>query len=90
MCTGTSAVSWEVQQQDVGAEAAQVVQRLQVLLEFPIGQFTPEDGCQVTKHIGIQRRRSEQQQISGESTKNRQVQHTTLRMNSRVPEEELL
>lgn len=51
----TSAVSGEVQQQDVGAEAAQVVQRLQMLLQFPVGQFALEDRRQVTEHIGVQR-----------------------------------
>lgn len=59
-CSGrglTSAVSGEVQQQDVGAEAAQVVQRLQVLLQFPVGQFALQDGRQVTEHVGVQRRR---------------------------------
>lgn len=53
----TSAVSGEVQQQDVGAEVVQVVQRLQVLLQFPAGQFGLEDGRQVTEHVGVQRRR---------------------------------
>lgn len=52
----TSTVSGEVQQQDVGAEAAQVVQRLQVLLQFPVGEFTPEDRRQVTEDVGVQRR----------------------------------
>ncbi len=53
----TSAVSGEVEQQDVAAEARQVVQRFQVLLQFPVGQFGLEDGSQVTEHVGVQRRR---------------------------------
>lgn len=53
----TSPVSGEVQEQDVAAEVAQVVQRLQVLLQFHVGKFTPEDWRQVTKHVGVQRGR---------------------------------
>lgn len=58
----TSAVSGEVEQKDVGAEAAQVVQRLQVLLQLPVGQFALEDGRQVSEHVGVQRRRPAGQQ----------------------------
>lgn len=53
----TSPVPGEVEQQDVAAEAAQVVQRLEVLLQLHVGKFTPEDWRQVTKHVGIQRGR---------------------------------
>lgn len=60
VCGLTSAVSGEVEQQDVGAEAAQVVEGLQVLLQFPVGQFGLQDGRQVTEHVGVQRRRPEE------------------------------
>lgn len=52
----TSAISGEVQQQDVGAEVGQVFKRLQVLLQFPVRQFGLEDGRQMTEHVGVQRR----------------------------------
>lgn len=51
----TSAISGEVQQQDVGAEVGQVFKRLQVLLQFPVRQFGLEDGRQMTEHVGVQR-----------------------------------
>lgn len=44
VCGLTSAVSGEVEQQDVGAEVVQVVEGLQVLLQFPVGQFGLQDG----------------------------------------------
>lgn len=50
----TSPVPGEVEEQDVAAEAAQVVQRLQVLLQLGVGEFTPEDRGQVAKHVGVQ------------------------------------
>lgn len=53
----TSAVSGEVQQQDVGAEVAQVVEGFQMLLKSPVWQLGLEDGSQVTKHVCVQRRR---------------------------------
>lgn len=52
----TSAVSGEVQQQDVGAKVGQVVEGLQMLLQLPVGQFGLQDRCQVTEHVGVQRR----------------------------------
>lgn len=53
----TSAVSGEVEQQDVGAEVGQVVEGFQMLLQFPVGQFGLQDWCQLTEHVGVQRRR---------------------------------
>lgn len=60
----TSAVSGEVQQQDVGAEVAQVLEGFQMLLQFPVGQFGLQDGRQVSKHVGVQRRRPADSQQS--------------------------
>lgn len=58
----TSAVSGEVEQQDVGAEVAQVVQGLQVLLQLSVGKSALQDGSQVAEDVGVQRRRPAGQQ----------------------------
>lgn len=51
----TAAVLGEVEQQDVAAEAAQVVQGLEVLLQFAVGQLGLQDGGQVAEDVGVQR-----------------------------------
>lgn len=57
LCRLTSVgVSGKIQQQDVAAEVAEVVEVSQVLLQLPIGQLGLQDGCQVTKDVGVQRR----------------------------------
>lgn len=51
----TSAISGEVEQQDVAAEVGQVVQGSQMLLQLPVGQLTPQDRRQMTEDVGVQR-----------------------------------
>lgn len=85
-------VSGEVEQQHVAAEAAQVVQRLQVLLQLPAGEFTPEDGRQVPEDVGVQRRRpADRREGTGEGG-GVAAGHAPSRVcrNLRVPEEELV
>lgn len=51
----TIELTGEVQSEDVGTEASQVVQRLQMMLETTARQLDLQQRRQVSKHICIQR-----------------------------------